>query len=164
MVNMLTSATKFKHITDHFIEPYFIQTDSSGKVMAICEKFSSLLPNYNITNNNYHNNLFDLFLDMTDRIPEFSTDIEKNGLPKVFDLPVNSTIKKDLTIRWITSPVAFDDGQPRLKTQFNYKKKKRCLIQSSTACREFFIFLITQENFCDGIKGLKSFRDTVSTR
>src|SRR5580765_491573 len=108
---MLISARKFKHITDHFIEPYFIQTDSSGKVMAICEKFSSLLSNYSITNNNYHSNLFDLFLDITDRIPEFSTDIENNGLPRVFDLHINSSIKKDLTIRWITSAVAFNDEQ-----------------------------------------------------
>jgi len=109
---MLTSARKLKHITREFIEPYFIQTDSSGMVIAICDKFGLLLSNSGIPDY-LHKNLFAVFSEMSNRVPVFPDDIEKNGFPKIFDLHVNSKLEKDLIIRWMASPVAFDDSEQK---------------------------------------------------
>ena len=109
---MLTSVKKFKHITGQFIEPYFIQTDSSGMVIAICEKCNALFPDFNIGSSS-QNNLFEIFSEMGYSVPAFSNDIEKNGFPKVFDLYIHSKIERDLVIRWIATPVSFDDNNEK---------------------------------------------------
>ena len=105
---MLTSTGASRHITEQFIEPYFIKTDSGGSVIAVCDKFASLLSSHGI---NYFasQNLFSLFLKINDRIPEFKEDIQKNGFPKIFDLQIRSENYNSLVIRWVASMLMLPD-------------------------------------------------------
>lgn len=104
---MLISAAKIKHITDHFIEPYFIQTDSSGIIIASCERFEALLLNFGI--DNYCGiNLISIFAEIGDHLPMHYNEIESEGWPKVFDLHISRKTEKNKTIRWITSPLTTD--------------------------------------------------------
>ena len=104
---MLISAAKIKHITDHFIEPYFIQTDSSGIIIAACEKFETLLLNFGI--DSYCGiNLLSIFAEIGDHLPMQCNEIETEGWPKVFDLHLSIKTQKKQTIRWISSALATD--------------------------------------------------------
>jgi PAS domain S-box-containing protein len=107
---MLTSAGKSKHITDQFIEPYFVKTDSAGTVIAACDKFASLLSEKGIEHCTSQN-LLSIFFKINDQAPGFQTDIQRNGFPKTFDLPIRSGSYNSAIIRWISSPLILSDQE-----------------------------------------------------
>ena len=102
---MLTSAKNLEHITDQFIEPYFIQTDSSGIVIASCDKFRSLLSELGFSILE-ENNLVSIFAEIDDHLSIHQHDIETHGWPNVFDLHVPIAAGEHFIIRWIASPTA----------------------------------------------------------
>jgi len=101
---MLISATKSKHITDHFIEPYFLQTDSSGKIIAASERLRALLLKHGISN--YYTNLFSVFSQLGNGVPNFHDSSKEGGISEVFDLHINSSDAKPIVIRWVTSQIS----------------------------------------------------------
>ena len=108
---MLISATKSKHITNHFIEPYFIQTDSAGMIITACEKVISMLSDKGIRNYQYKN-IFSIFSEISIEPGLFNHDLAKDDFPRIFDLQVSLKKTKCLNIQWIASPVTI---RPRQK-------------------------------------------------
>jgi len=102
---MLTSAKNLEHITDQFIEPYLIQTDSSGIVIASCDKFRTLLSELGFTILE-ENSLVSIFGEIDDHLSIHQHDIETHGWPNVFDLHVPIAAGEHFIIRWIASPTA----------------------------------------------------------
>ncbi len=102
---MLASARKSKHITDQFIEPFFIQTDSAGTIIATSQKTATLLLTYGIDKYS-RKNIFSVFSQISNHPFGLHQDIRKNGFPKVFDLYLYPPKAKPFIIRWIANPIS----------------------------------------------------------
>ncbi|HEX4851274.1 MAG TPA: PAS domain S-box protein, partial [Puia sp.] len=107
---MLFNASKSEHITGQFVEPYFIQTDSSGIIMGMNEKSARLLSEFGAFDQR-SDSLLTFFTNLSFNNQGFSSDQKIENLPASIDLLLSSPPKKEKWIRWTISVVSFDRDQ-----------------------------------------------------
>jgi hypothetical protein len=108
---MLSNSTTSGLVGYPFLIPYFIQTDSEGIVLDVCEKFDELLSCLHIQDP-IGNPALTLFSSIADHIPSLMTEIGEGGFPHSFDIHLKNKSSKTDWIRWLSIPLPAKDGRP----------------------------------------------------
>ncbi|PWT74904.1 MAG: hypothetical protein C5B59_10075 [Bacteroidetes bacterium] len=102
---MLLSESKSEHITGQFVEPFFIQTDSSGIILGMSENSARLLSDFGPFGRR-SDSLLTIFANLSFNDLTFSDDQKIENLPASIDLLLFSPPEKEKWIRWTISAVS----------------------------------------------------------